>query len=184
MTNQDNDAVIAYFSVHSTNDNKGYMGGMMVIDRRGVPQEFHCTLPTSPTGAQKALYGDTLKPYLFNELIGAPLVKALKTPPHLCLVESEMMLELRERIAVPVLHLEKYGEGLSPDGGPAIQNHLESGRGGFQPITATTHYSYETDYESVREALEQVFNQVDLLEPFQRIATAIKVLSERDSRFK
>ena len=95
-----------------------------------------------------------------------------------------MMLELRERIAVPVLHLEKYGEGLSPDGGPAIQNHLESGRGGFQPITATTHYSYEADYESVREALEQVFNQVDLLEPFQRIATAIKVLSERDSRFK
>ncbi len=184
MSNHENDTFIAYFSVHSTSDNAGYMGGIMVIDRRGVPQEFHCTLPTRPTGAQKALYGDTLRPYLFNELIGSPLVKALKAPPHLCLVESKMMLELRERVDVPVIHLEKYGESLSPGGGSAKQNRLESGIGGFQPITAATHHGYESDYESVREALEQVFNQVDLLEPFQRIATAVRVLSERDSRFK
>ena len=37
MTNQDNDAFIAYFSVHSTNDNKGYMGGMMVHRPAGRP---------------------------------------------------------------------------------------------------------------------------------------------------
>ena len=61
----------------------------------------------------------------------------------------------------------------------AVQQYkttLRAGGGGFQPITATTHYSYEADYESVRETLEQVFNQVDLLEPFQRIATAYQGL--------
>ena len=183
MSDQENNALIAYFAVHPTQDKKGFMGGILVINRQGVPQEFRCTLPLRPTVAQRALYGNILEPYMFNELIGTPLVKALTAPPNCCLVERGMMLGLRERMEVPVIHLEKYGESLSPDGGQAQHRRLDSSLGGFLLITAITHHDYDTDFESVQKLLEQIFNDVDLLEPFERIATSFKALSERDPRF-
>lgn len=184
MAEQENGTNIAYFAVHRTQDNQGYIGGMLVIDDRGVPQEFRCTVPIRPTNVQKALYGGTLEPYMFSELIGVPLVGALTTPPKCFLVERGMLLELREQIEMPVLYLEKYGEALSSDSGKTTQSGLVSRQGGFQSLTASSHPSYATDYESVREVLEHIFDQVDLLEPFDRISRSLKVLSERDTRFK
>ncbi len=177
---------IAYFAVHLRKGNGGYVGGMLVIDETGVPQEFRCTLPTLPTTAQKALYGNTLEPFISNQLIGAPLAKSLTTRPECLVVKSPTLLKLREHTELPVIHLEKYGETLSADvhSYPNEEHRLESMIGGFQPITASRHPDYQSDYESVRATLERVFKRTDLLEPFERIAAAMSVLSERDDRFK
>lgn len=176
--------LMAYFAVHRTQDNEGYIGGILVIDDRGVPQEFRCTLPIRPTTTQKALYGDTLEAYMFNELIGSPLMKSLVTRPECCIVDSVTTLELREYVEMPVIHLEKYGEALSANAGSANSHRIESEIGGFQTITAKSHSGHQADYESVREAFAQMSNRIDLLEPFQRITTAFNVLTERDNRFK
>ena len=184
MTTQENDAFIAYFAVHPTEDRKGFLGGMLVIDSRGVPQEFQCTLPARPTAAQRALYGNTLESYLFTELIGVPLVNSLNSSPNCVIVGNRMLLGLREHVETPVIHLEKYGESLNPSSGQLQHKRLESSLGGFQPITANTYNGYTADYESVREMLEQIFNHVDLLEPFERISTSFEVLSKRDSKFR
>ena len=184
MTNQRNDTLIAYFSVHDTSDGEGYIGAMIVIDEKGVPQEFRCTVPVRPTDPHKALYGSTLQPHIFNELIGSPLMAALSTRPKCYIVDDKMLLELREYTDTPVVHFEDYGESLSPDSESTNQHRLDSSIGGFQPITAITHRDYATDYEAVREQLEDLFNRIDLSEPFERIKTAIKVLSGRDERFR
>lgn len=179
-----NDILIAYFSVHNTNDDAGYIGGMLVIDDSGVPQEFRCTLPVRPTVPQRALYGNTLEPYVFNELIGLPLTQSLTSRPKCYVVDHNGLLNLRESVALPVIHLEKYGEGLSTDASSDDRHRLDSDLGGYQPITARMHPSHNDDYESVRGIFDHTSNRIDLLEPFERIATAIKVLSERDNRFK
>ena len=182
MTTRRNDTLIAYFAVHTNGE--GYIGAMIVIDDKGVPQEFRCTLPVRPTNAQKALYGSTLQPHVFNELIGSPLAAALSTRPKCYIVANTMLLELREYTDTPVVHFEKYGESLSPDADADAQHRLDSSIGGFQPITVITHRDYATDYESVRHQLEDIFNRIDLSEPFERIKTAINVLVARDDRFK
>ena len=179
-----NDILIAYFSVHNTNDAAGYIGGILVIDDSGVPQEFRCTIPVRPTVPQRALYGNTLEPYVFNELIGLPLTQSLTSRPKCYVVDDNGLLKLRESVALPVIHLEKYGEGLSTDASSDDRHRLDSDMGGYQPITARMHPSHNDDYESVRGIFDHTSNRIDLLEPFDRIATAIKVLSERDNRFR
>ena len=146
MAEQENGATIAYFAVHRTQDNLGYIGGLLVINDRGVPQEFRCTAPIRPTNVQKALYGETLEPYMFSELIGPPLVKSLNAMPYCCVVETQKLLEMRERVDLPVIHLEKYGEALSADARSTEQNRLDSENHGFQPITATYHRNYKDDF--------------------------------------
>ncbi len=185
MTGQ-KDTLIAYFSILRTPNSEGYIGGMLVLDQRGVPMEFRCTLPVRPTQAQKALYGNTLEPYVFNQLIGLPLTQALINQPACYIVKNTMMLELREYISSPVVYIEQYSGSLSASdsSNPDNQIQLSSETAGFQPITARFMNGYESDYEIILDKLEETFKQIDLLEPFDRITTAFNVLSERDDRFK
>ncbi len=186
MTEPQDSSFIAYFAVHRTEDNEGYMGGMLVLDHRGVPQEFQCTLPIRPTASQKALYGNTLEPYLFSELIGAPLADSLSTGQdcYVVIVDTSMLLELREHVRLPVIHLEKHGDAFSADGDAAERRRLESTIPGYQSITARCHRDHEDDYELVRDKFEETFDRMNLLEPFERISIAFKVLMARDSRFR
>ena len=178
--------LIAYFSILRIPNSDGYVGGMLVLDQRGVPMEFRCTLPVRPTQAQKALYGNTLEPYVFNQLIGLPLTQALTNQPVCYIVKNTMLLELREYIDSPVVHIEQYGGSLSTSDSSTPDSHIQlrSDTAGLQPITARFMNGYESDYEMVRERLEETFKRIDLLEPFERITTAFSVLSERDDRFK
>lgn len=180
------DAPIAYFGVQDIDDGREYIGAILVIDEKGVPQEIRCTLPLRPTPIQKTLYGESLKPHLFNELIGLPLVRSLNTKPHCCVVENSLMLGLREYVRLPVIHLMKSGETFSiDDPNQTTKSHrLTSTISGFEPITARTQPGYDGDYDMVSQEFEQIFNYMDLMEPFERITTSIKVLKERDSRFK
>ena len=182
---------IAYFAVHPTSDEQGYLGAMLVIDQIGVPQEFRCTLPVRPSAPQKALYGNTLEPYLFNELLGVPLARAVTSNLSAFIVGNTMLLQLREHLESPLLHLEELGESLSVHSSSADAattlnrtHRIEGYHGGFKPVSAMTQVGYEGDYEKIKEDLEQMANYVDLLEPFERITTALNVLRERDDRFK
>ena len=186
MMTEQKDTLIAYFSILRTPNSEGYLGGMLVLDQKGVPIEFRCSLPVRPTQAQKALYGNTLEPYVFNQLIGLPLTQALTKQPACYIVKNTMLLELREHISSPVVHIEQYGGSLSASDSSSPDNHIQlsSEITGFQPITAKFMNGYESDYEIIRDKLEETFKRIDLLEPFERIATAFSVLSERDDRFK
>lgn len=180
---------IAYFAVHPTTDEQGYIGAVLVINETYVPQEFRCTYPVRPSSVQNALYGHTLKPYLFNELLGVSLARAITSNPSAFMVENAMLLQLREHLESPLLHLEELGESLSVHSSSAAKtlnrtHRIEGYHGGFKPVSAMTQVGYEGDYEKIKEDLEQMANYVDLLEPFERITTALNVLRERDDRFK
>ncbi len=181
----------AFLAVRPTQDGEGYLGGLMVIDKTGVPQEFRCTHPIRPTEVQKAVYGGSLRPHIFNELIGLTLIRAMTTNPTFCCIEESILLETAQGTEIPVVHLQRLGETLSVEhhADEKVKNsngilRVDSHRSGFQPLSATFHRDFEDDLEKIKGDLELVFNQVDLLEPFERIATAIRVLSERDERFR
>ena len=176
--------LVGFIAVCPTQDDNGYLAGLLVTNDLGVPQEFRCTHPIRPTQAQKALYGDTLKPHLFNELLVIPLIKALTTNPSFFCIEDPILLQAADFIDLPVVHLQRLGEVLSVENHQSDATRIDSENVGFQPISATFGNGHDSDLGKIQDELNKVFNKIDLVEPFDRIATAIKALVERDKRFK
>lgn len=176
------DVLIAYFAVRKTRDNSGYVGGILVIDSKGLPQEFHSTSPLRPTIAQRALYGRSLEPYAFNELIGVRLLRSLKLNPEVCFVESPELFEIRESSQIPVIHLAEV-DNVSPS-----DDSMESGirvsntRGRTKILVADQHPNFD-DLRYIQHLIETISDSIDLLEPFDRVETALRSLPQSDQNY-
>ena len=105
-------------------------------------------------------------------------------------MKDPVLLQLSSSTELPIVHLERIGEVLSVDNPlpGSLENtnpsRIESERVGFQPMSAKFGPGRDSDFEKIDDALQNVFNNIDLIEPFDRITTAINSLIERDSRFK
>jgi hypothetical protein len=186
---------LAYFAMRQTSDKQGYVGAILVLDERGIPKEFRCTHPIRPTLVQKSLYGANLETHVSLDLFGKPLVNALTTKPIACLVETRRLLGLRELVSLPILHVLRLGETLSAESGATANaqsnaaqklasQKMNSTYDGFQPVSVSWLDGFENDFGATKAGLEQVFRYIDLVEPFERISTALTVLAERDDRFR
>lgn len=108
--------LIAYFKMYSEKDN--YLGGMMVVDERGIPVEFKYTDIITPTKLQKVLYGEVLGKYLKEEVIMGNLVEKLENKADIYFVDKleNQVLEKFVQVGVGVLKdsqnkpLENAGE--------------------------------------------------------------------------
>ena len=179
---------IAYFAMRGTHDRQGQVGAMLVTDGSGIPQEFRVTLPVKPSAPQKALYGDQLQPFVTLELCGKPLCEALDAKPIAVLVEERSALALRNLVDLPVFYLEKSAERLTASSGAGDssiekEKRLTSGIDGIEPVSAFCAPGFEEELNEVAGSLQEIMEAVDLTEPFERISTAVTVLSERDDKF-
>ena len=104
MTDDDHPPNICYFAVRNTQDGNGYIGAALVVDAKGIPLEFRCSVPVRPSAIQTALYGAPIRDHIAFNLCGQPLLGSLKTNPELCLVESEAEFTLQEHVSIPVFH--------------------------------------------------------------------------------
>ena len=64
----DNDYLLGYLA-HFVSPQRGYYGGILVTDTRGVPREFRHTDAIKPTRTQTVLYGDSLEASLALTLL-------------------------------------------------------------------------------------------------------------------
>lgn len=85
------EARIGYLFVASPIAN-AYIGGLMIVDGRGLPIEFRYTEPIQPTKIQQVLYGSVLSRYIKTEVILETLLKSLDTKPQLLIVNDESFL--------------------------------------------------------------------------------------------
>ena len=138
------------------------------------------TSPLSPSGIQRAIYGNTLEPHIFSELIGVPLLQSLVNRPQWCVVEDARLLSLREGVDFPVLHIQEY-RGTS-HGRPRASNlhHLKSEIENVKPIEVRTHQGFMRDYDLVRADIERLSSRIDPVEPFTRIGTALDTMRQTD----
>ncbi len=140
-----------------------FVGGMLVTNRMGRPLEFQCTTPVCANRTQQILYGTTLRPFLFCELIGRTLFERLQVKPQLILVSQRELLELREHVAVPVGCLAGSGDEELPD-----ETRLAVGRNSI-----CFHVEYGGDTELVHNRLGAFPQDADLQEPLDRVADAL-----------
>jgi hypothetical protein len=148
----------------------GYLGGYLVTNFWGRPLEFRLSSAVQPNRVQQILYGGTLQPYICADLIGKTLVEKAAVGVQLILTDREPVLDLRQRVEVPVAWLAPAGDALAETfvaQGAAVR----AAAGEHGPVVC--HPRYPADVGVVRELLERLDGTLDLAEPFGRIRDAI-----------
>ena len=181
--------MIGFYSLVPTSDEKGYLGALLVTDDIGKPEEFRVTHPVKPTLLQRQIYGDTLIPHIGVTLCGVPLYQALKNKPSLLVVSSQELLLLGRDVPCSVAYVERFGETLTiaSEAGDhaAPERPLASQSGRFQPLAPTypSHYSRE-ERRGATDLINRFSEQIDLVEPFERIKKATVALAQQEERFR
>jgi hypothetical protein len=159
-----------------------FRGGVLVTDAQGKPLEFRCTSAIQPTAVQKTLYGGTLRAHMAVELTARPLLNAVKEKYDAVFVTQDDFIELRKAIQKPLLVVAKQGATLAAEQDtdtPVKSELLASPSGKFEPIVLTCHWEHADDIDATLPNLGTLFSRFDLIEPFERIANALKLLHEK-----
>ena len=82
-----------------------FLGGYLVTNLWGRPLEFRLSTAVQPNRIQQILYGGTLQPYIYADLIGKALVDKTGSPVQLIVTDREPVLDLRHRLETPVAWL-------------------------------------------------------------------------------
>lgn len=143
-----------------------FVGGLLVTNKLGRPLEFQCTTPVKPNRTQEILYGPTLKPFLFAEVIGKTLIERLQVKPQLILIDQPELLELRPHVDLPMACLVAKGKAPAdlPD---QLQLALGNKRVRFHP-------DHPDDLETVREQSRLIPADADTQEPVDRVREALQ----------
>jgi hypothetical protein len=181
----DSDVYLGFFSLNLTAAKDGYMGALLVTDLLGRPAEFRVTLPVKPTAIQRTLYGDALEPYIGVELCGKQLLKALQHELNIMVVNTDYLLQIRSMCSFPVIHIQQAGSAINVQtvaDKPSSSERFES-LGRFQPVNVCTAPGFDSDLDEARPLVQETLKSLDLLEPFDRIDKALKLLQSQDKKF-
>jgi hypothetical protein len=174
--NGEKNGLLAFLGIYETASHDGFIGAVLVTDHKGIPQEFRCTHPVKPTSIQKPLYGDALEPFIGVNLCGVPLFKSIQNAPALIVVNKDHLLGIRKSNSCPVVCVSRAGSESKTD-------KIESSTGRFKPISQATHPDFDGDSAVARALLKKIFDDMDPIEPFDRMKKAIDVLGKQDNRF-
>ena len=147
----------------------GYLGGYLVTNQWGRPLEFRLSTAVQPNRVHQILYGGTLQAYVCADLIGKTLVDKTSVGVQLVVTDSEPVLDLRLKVAVPVVWLAAADNPVAAAlvaGGAGVPGG--DGRG-----TLVCHPRFTGDAAVVREILDKVEGTLDLADPFVRIREAV-----------
>jgi hypothetical protein len=143
----------------------GYLGGLLVTNRQGRPLEFQCTTPVRPNKTQEILYGPTLQPYIFSELLGKTLHERLAVKPDLIIVEQPELLDLRSHIPTPVACVVSD----TTEHEQADQARTQVGR-----QLLALHAQFSDDQTHLERAARLIPADADLAEPLERVGDALR----------
>lgn len=167
-------ATIGFLSVRHHSDH-GYFGGYLIVNRLARPLEFHCTLPVKPSRAQTLLYGPTIDDFVCGEQIAKALVTKAKLKPDLVICDSSAVLAVAHVCETEALRLNLELSG--PPGSDRLE--LPKSNSTCTRTLSAGGHSFETLGDSklteqhVQSTLEQLSNNFELLEPFQRVIEAL-----------
>jgi len=151
------------------NEQLGLVGGYLILNASGRPQEFHCTAPVKPSRAQQILFGPTLAPYLYGEQIAQALVNKGTLTPLVVWTDQPSVLAVREFVTLPVALV-------------AFQdNAIDEARRHFDAIEEFTvgksrivlNRNHAEDRAKIEDRM-QTLGSFDLREPFDRIREAVE----------
>ena len=144
-------------------DGGAVRGAVLVTDERTRPLEFRVTDPVVASDLQRVLYGAVLDEHVLGDLCGVPLLEALRESVDYVLVRDQALLSLQDVRDEPVFWIGRDEEA-------------EPGEDGAPPGVCLGYHG-DGEQEAIKEArlaLRDVARHYDLLEPFERMAEAVR----------
>ncbi len=145
------------FFAWAEDDEKGFVGGLLVANRFGRPIEFQCTAPVKPNRTQQILYGPTLRSYVLVELLAKTLVDKIGVKPQCIFVDDAVLLELQDHTGISVGQVLSEKESSPHKVGSRFVSYLD---------------------ENANESFDQITSLIpataDIGEPFDRVREALK----------
>ena len=177
--------IVGFLVVEKTAGEDGYLAAWMVTDNRGYPLEFRATTPIRPSLVQKTLFGSQLEHYLGVELCGKTLIQQAARKTKLVLVPERHLLDISDQVNVNMIALWRAGESIK------VEGELKSGSRGtikstsstFQPVVYEGRFVDDANEKEAIAFLQECANRFDLVEAFERIRSALKLLAKEDPRY-
>ena len=143
----------------------GCVGGYLILNMGGRPLEFHCTSPVRANRAQQILYGASLTPFVFGELIARALIDKAAIKPSVVFADQTEALSVQGLTQLPV--------ALMAD--PAMDTE-RLGLLGFEvdSFQLKVARQFEVQIETLSRDVRRFIETIDLDEPFSRIRDAIE----------
>lgn len=171
---------IAFLESYSLENNAGIMGAVLVTDTDTKPIEFRVTAPIKPTNFQKTLYGDVLLEHILVELIGVPLLEAIKEEVDIIVVRDPLFLGLNNKQGVRVLRVYKEEEGPARAG--TSSKELTSSNNGTSKVLAETLNRFENELPEILDKLNTISESRHLVEPFERLKVACEQVQSQKGK--
>ncbi len=161
---------IAFLETLALDDESGIMGAILVTDSETKPLEFRVTAPIKTTNFQKTLYGDVLLEHILVELISLPLINAISEEIDLILVKDPLFLGVNNKQGVRVVrvHNEPGQSGSSKKNNPDVHSIGTNGT----TLFIETSKKYESELSEIKEQINSLAENRNLLEPFDRLKAA------------
>lgn len=164
-----------------------FRGAALVTDTRGIPTDFRYTEPVRPTRLERILYGGALDIYLREEVILENLLKAIETKPVLWIVDNEILIAPVQKLAkLPALVMES-SQRAPLDHAGQVEPTAEQGVFVFQADGISAPMRLIVSPENVSKiaqmtgVLTTAAEEMELMEPFTRIAKALDAIIEAES---
>lgn len=142
----------------------GMLGGLLVVNHRGRPLEFHCTAPVVPSRAEEILFGPTLQPHIHCERIGVALLARMAVKVSLLVVNQLDSWPIADETPVPVVLV-------APRIASPVSIDCETAPPPSEACLDRLDPAVRGDAQAL---LEKLSRYVDLAEPFERIVEAIR----------
>lgn len=163
-------AKIGFLESLTLDETTGIMGAILVTDSETKPLEFRVTAPIKTTNFQRTLYGDVLLEHVLVELISLPLISALNEEIDLILVKDPLFLGANNKQGIRVVHIFSQDDKhqIPQSGVEELKTHKASG----QKVFIQTSPKYESELPQIRDLLNSISEQRNLIEPFSRLKAA------------
>ena len=158
---------IGFLETYAPDDNGGIMGAILVTDADTKPLEFRVTAPIKTTNFQKTLYGDVLLEHILVELISVPLINALNEEIDIILVKDNLFLGANNKQGVRVVRVSGDDNSSKAKNGQELKCFSGNGK-----MFVETSKKYESELGQIKDLLNEVAENRNLLEPFDRLKQA------------
>jgi hypothetical protein len=166
---------ICYINFYSTGSR--YRAGALITDESTKPLEFRITSDLNIDKLQEILYGEALEDVLFKERFSIQLIKSMQERFDIVLTKEKNLLSLRKEIDFPVVHIQRYDQFLPVN---RLSHKVINIHDRFEPLYITVDKTDEKRVVSISNALQEIYRNFNIMEPFKRIENAIKYIMENE----
>ena len=172
--------MLGFLALFDTEVGHGRCGAAMVTNERGVPLEFRVSEPVRPSPLRRAIYGESLWPYVEVELIARRLLAELRRLPALVLTNRIGVLDVTSYTTL--CFVTDADAFVQPSGAVRRCHRLEAVGATHTALALVA--ATEAVLTPCAEQVAKAMRQFDPVEAFARMETAYGELAATDDRYR